>query len=322
MANSSVSSASVLLNRLLARGKFRHIQILIRLAELGSVGRAAEAIGVTQSSVTQTLAHLEDLLETPLFHRHARGVQPTDACRDLLPLATQVLLGVTESAEAIAARHRHGDGRVRLLASLAAINGLLMKAMGEFNRQWPGIQIHLQEGERDEQLNAIARAEVDLIVCRRPPVIPGGWEFHPLLADHFVIVCRAQHPLAHLAARGETPSRTALQQAVWLALPAGSAARVHLDEFAASRGGDFRIHPLVTRTPTMMWWLLLQHDLLAILPYTLVSPLLQSGEMKALPMEGQTALEPLGLLQPENELVPSAEVFSAFMRGRCFDSEA
>ena len=48
-------SATVLLNRLLARGKFRHVQALLRLAELGSVQRAADAIGVTQSSVTQTL---------------------------------------------------------------------------------------------------------------------------------------------------------------------------------------------------------------------------------------------------------------------------
>ena len=79
--------ASTLINRLLARGKFRHIQVLLRLAELGSVRRTAEAIGVTQSSVTQTLAYLEDLLETPLFHRHAKGVRPTDACRDLLPLS-------------------------------------------------------------------------------------------------------------------------------------------------------------------------------------------------------------------------------------------
>ena len=69
--------ATVLLNRLLARGKFRHIQVLLRLAELGSVQRTADAIGLTQSSVTQTLAYLESLLEVRLFERHARGVTPT-----------------------------------------------------------------------------------------------------------------------------------------------------------------------------------------------------------------------------------------------------
>ena len=42
-----VAPASVLLSRLLARGKFRHLQVLLRLAELGSVQRTADAIGVT-----------------------------------------------------------------------------------------------------------------------------------------------------------------------------------------------------------------------------------------------------------------------------------
>jgi len=49
------------------RGKFRHIQVLLKLAELGSIQRTAESIGITQSAVTQTLAYLEEMLETPLF---------------------------------------------------------------------------------------------------------------------------------------------------------------------------------------------------------------------------------------------------------------
>ena len=80
-------TATVLLHRLVARGKFRHIQVLLKLAELGSVQRAAEAIGLTQSSVTQTLAYLESLLGTRLFTRHARGVMPTPLASQLVPVA-------------------------------------------------------------------------------------------------------------------------------------------------------------------------------------------------------------------------------------------
>jgi len=94
-------SATALLNRLLVRGKFRHIQVLLKLAELGSIQRTAESIGTTQSAVTQTLAYLEQMLETPLFHRHARGVQPTLACIELLPVGRQLLEGLFESAEVI-----------------------------------------------------------------------------------------------------------------------------------------------------------------------------------------------------------------------------
>ena len=115
-------SSSVLLHRLLARGKFRHVQVLLRLAELGSVQRAADAIGVTQSSVTQTLAYLEDLLGTPLFQRHARGVRPTAACRDLVPIARQIVAGLGEAVDTVSARRRQGSGTVRLVASASATN--------------------------------------------------------------------------------------------------------------------------------------------------------------------------------------------------------
>ena len=85
-------SAKVLLNRLMAKARFRHFEVLVRLSELGSVKRTAESIGMTQPGVTQLLADLEDLLEVKLFHRHARGVMPTQACQDLLPMARQCLL--------------------------------------------------------------------------------------------------------------------------------------------------------------------------------------------------------------------------------------
>ena len=263
-----------------------------------------------RSSVTQTLAYLEDLLETPLFHRHAKGVRPTDACRDLLPLAKQVMLGVAESAEAIAARHSHGSGVVRLFASIAAINGLLQESMGDFHRQRPGIQVHLREAEGNEQLLAIARTEADLIACRQPPVVPEGWTFHPLLQDRFAIVCRARHPLASIQGQ---PGRQALQDAIWLALPAGSAARLQFDALSSRCDRPLQLHPLITRAPTMMWWLLLEHDLLAVLPYTLVRPLIRSGQVVELAVSGEAPLEPLGLLQPELRLGEAAQHFSDFM---------
>ena len=98
------SAVTPLLNRLLARGKFRHLQVVLKLAELGSVQRTADALGMTQSSITQTLAYVENLMEAKLFHRHARGVRPTPACMDLLPVARQMMLGLIEGAEIVAAR--------------------------------------------------------------------------------------------------------------------------------------------------------------------------------------------------------------------------
>ena len=287
-------SASVLVNRLLARGKFRHVQVLLKLAEMGSVQRAADAIGTTQSSVTQMLAYLEQLLDIRLFDRHARGVRPTPACSDLLPVARQLLLGVTQGAEMVVARHNAGRGSVRLLASVAAINGLLVEAMPKFNARWPDIRVYLREAENDDQLQAIARDEVDLVICRQRMVNPEGWQFHPLLDDRFAVVCSTRHRLAtakrvswkHLA--GET----------WLLAPAGSAAREQFDALAAQFPAAPKTHPLVTRSDSMMAWLLRQGDLLALLPLSFVRPHLLAREFAEVRVSGNIPLECLGLLKP------------------------
>lgn len=112
--------------------------------------------------MTQTLAYLEGLLEIPLFERHARGMRPTAACQDLLPVARQILLGLSLGAETVAARKQRGHSSVRIAASAAATHGLLVDALPEFVKRWGGITVHLMEVEGEDQLLAIARGEVDM----------------------------------------------------------------------------------------------------------------------------------------------------------------
>jgi DNA-binding transcriptional LysR family regulator len=118
----------------------------------------------------------------------------------------------------VSARRELGQGVVRLIASTSAINGLLVRALPEFNRANPAIQVQVREGERDDQMLAIARGEIDLALCRQPPVVPEGWSFHALLEDRFVVACAADHPLARRRNRPDRFGRTDL-----LPSPAGSA---------------------------------------------------------------------------------------------------
>ncbi|MBC5784613.1 LysR family transcriptional regulator [Ramlibacter sp. USB13] len=306
-------SASALLNRLLARGKFRHVQVLLHLAELGSVQRTADAIGMTQSSVTQTLAYLEDLLEVKLFERHARGVRPTPACADLLPVARQMMMGIADSAEIVAARQKLGEGVVRMVASAAAINGLLVDALPEFSARAPGIQVQLREAEGEDQLLAIARGEVDLVACRRPPVIPEGWEFHAVREDRFAIICRAEHPLART--RRVVPWAELGQQG-WLLLPTGLAARARFDQLAQQFPAPPRTHSIVTRALPMVVWLLRRENLLALLPLNLARPLIESGLLAEVRTAQLGPMEAIGVLQPQDGRGEAAGRLGEFLRAR------
>ena len=296
-------AASVLLNRLLARGKFRHLQVLLALAELGSLQRTAEAIGMTQSAVTQTLAYLERLLETTLFERHARGVRPTLACANLVPVARQLMLGVAEGAEVLAAHHDKGNRTVRLGASTAATNGLLLACLDGFHRDHPDIEVLLRELEGADQLLAIARGEVDLVACRQPAVVPDRWEFLALRDDRYVVVCARSHRLA----RARKLEWTSLSGERWLLTPAGSAARQRFDELAPRFEKPARTYPLVTRMLSSLEWMLRTQGLLVLLPLSVVRHLVDAGELAALPVPGLGPAPPLGVLQPSQGLGEAAQ---------------
>lgn len=304
-----IDSATVLLNRLLARGKFRHVQVLLKLAELGSVQRAADAIGVTQSSVTQTLAYLEELLGAPLFQRHARGVRLTAAGAELVPVARQLLGGLAQAADGIAARRR-GGGSVRLLASATATNGLLVGVLPAFHEKHPAIEVHLREAEGGDQLLAIARGEADLVACRRPAVVPQGWEFHALIEDRFAVVCAADHPLR---AKRRLDWDT-LGAWPWLTAPSGTAARERFDAISARLHQPLPTHPLVTRLYTPMVSLIQHGRLLSLLPLSFIQHLVDRGELGVLKVGEPMPMEPIGLLQPQAPLREAVARLAEFLR--------
>jgi DNA-binding transcriptional LysR family regulator len=304
-------SASALIQRLLVRGKFRHIQVLLRLAELGSVQRTADAIGTTQSSVTQILAYVESLLDVRLFERHARGVRPTPACSDLLPVLRQLMAGVADAAEIVAARQKQGQGIVRLVASVAAINGLLLEKLPAFGTRHPAIQVQLRELEGEDQLLAIGRGEVDLVACRRPPVVPEGWEFRPVLDDRLAVVCRADNRLATL----RKPGWRRLAEQTWVLLPAGYAVRTRFDAFTEQFPQAPRTFPVITRSLPVLWKLLLACDLLALVPLTLARPLLDAGELAELRVGTSLQMEPIGILQPTAGMGEAATCLGMHLAG-------
>ena len=114
-------SASVLLNRLQAKARFRHLQVLVRLGELNSIRRTADALGLSQPAVTQCLADLERLVELRLFDRHARGLRVTRAGSEVLPLARRMLDALAETSEALTAARLRSEGVVRVAAITGAV---------------------------------------------------------------------------------------------------------------------------------------------------------------------------------------------------------
>lgn len=62
---------------------FRRLEHFLKIAELGSLSRAADRIRIAQPALSRQMRILEEEAGTPLFHRHRRGMQLTPAGEEL-----------------------------------------------------------------------------------------------------------------------------------------------------------------------------------------------------------------------------------------------
>ena len=76
--------------------ELRHLRVFLAVAQLGGHTRAARSLGVSQSTVSETLSSLERALGTPLFRKSARGSTLTPTGEALLPLARDILTLTTQ----------------------------------------------------------------------------------------------------------------------------------------------------------------------------------------------------------------------------------
>jgi DNA-binding transcriptional LysR family regulator len=299
------ATATVLLNRLKARARMRHLQVLVSLGELASVRRTAEALGLSQPAVTQSLADLERLVEIRLFDRHSRGLATTRAGRELLPLARRMLDALAEASEALTAARQRDEGVVRVAAISGAVGGLLVRALPAFANAHPGLTVQVQESAPEQWALQLARGEVDVALVRHAAVVPAGFEFRPLAEDRFAVVCRPAHALAQRrAVRWPT-----LARATWLPQAAGSAARELLDAQLAALGAQPPMVPVITRVATLTVAMVEALDVLALVPQSVVQPWIDQGRLVAIDVDPPMPFRPLGLVRPLADSARAVQLF-------------
>lgn len=312
------TSVTTLRNRLLSRARIRHLHVFVKIAELQTVKRAAEAVGVTQPSATQGLADLERLLESPLFLRHAQGMALTPAGTALLPLARRMIDLVDQTATFASGLLDGASSVVRVAAISAAMGGELGGVVPAFARRHPSIVLELIEADAVRQATLVANAEVDCAVCRRPAVLPSGWSFHPLWPDRFAIIAGSFHPLA----TKQRVSRADLLDSTWLVPPTSIAARAVFDRYFHDDLERIKLYNIVAASPLLIWRLLSQEPLLALVPHSVAATLLSTKQLCELSWPEKLPFGEIGVLAPANKRNDALEKLLSFLQSATQSSAA
>jgi len=178
--------------------ELRHFLALEAVAREGSFGKAAAALGYTQSAVSQQIAALERIVGQRLVERPGgpKPVSLTEAGRLLLTHADAIAARVAAAQADLEALGKGEAGTLRVGVFQSVGQRILPELMRNYLRTWPEVEVTLTESADDEELLALVeRGELDLTFADLP-LVDGPFEWVELLRDPYVLVVAADSPLA------------------------------------------------------------------------------------------------------------------------------
>jgi DNA-binding transcriptional LysR family regulator len=180
----------------LSNGKARGIQLVqvegfLEVARRGSVSRAAEALFVTQPTLTARLHSLERELGTPLFVRTSHGMRLTDAGRAWAPYAERALRALVDGRDVLEQVRSASAGHLMIGAAPAVSTYILPGLLEKFVAAHPRVEVSVRTGHSEDIVDLVLRDEVQIGLGRaiRHPDL----ELRPFHTEELVLVCAPDH---------------------------------------------------------------------------------------------------------------------------------
>jgi DNA-binding transcriptional LysR family regulator len=214
---------------------FRQLQIFEAVVRLESFSRAAEALHLTQPTVSMQVAKLAETLGHPLFEQIGKRIFLTEAGRVMHGCCGKVFAAMETAQMALADMAGLKRGRVSISAVTTAeyfIPGML----GAFRARHPAVEIALQVLNRREVLERFAENADDLYIMGQPPEELDA-RATAFLANPLVLVAARDHALA----RKKAIPFSRLAQEPMVVREAGSGTRKAMERLFVEARLDMRI---------------------------------------------------------------------------------
>ena len=179
------------------RDRLRQLRAFCETVRRGSVARAAEHLGVTESATSLHVRALERELDAVLLDHDASRTTPTPAGERLYALADPLVRG-TDSLLGDFARHLDlaGGGTVRIAASTAAAACVLPPYMRRFHDAHPRVPVRIDTVALRVAVERLLDGEADLALGPKEAFPQATVAYHELFTYRLVLIAPPGHPLA------------------------------------------------------------------------------------------------------------------------------
>ncbi len=169
-------------------------ETLAKVCELGSLTKAAEALGCTQSAVSHTINSLEEQFGFAILTRSRAGVRLTDDGERIMPSVRGMLNYYEQLNQTVSAIRGLDFGTVRIGAFTSVAVHWLPGVIKEFQRDYPNVDIKLLNGDYHDVEKWITDGSVDLGFVNLPAKL--GCECIALMEDRLLAILPPDHKFA------------------------------------------------------------------------------------------------------------------------------
>lgn len=176
--------------------ELRDMEYFSVVAERGHLGRAADALGMSQSALSKCLRRIEVSVGTKIVVRTAKGVELTAAGTALLSHVSKLRLAHEDINREITDLEQGRAGHVRIGITPGLGEELIGPACSSLLNEAPKATLKVKVLTPDELLDGVAKGELDLALTNTSATPPENLVHEQLLNDEFVIYASLNHPLA------------------------------------------------------------------------------------------------------------------------------
>jgi len=174
--------------------ELRHLRVFLAVVEAGAHTRAARALGLSQSTVSETLSALERTLGTPLFRRAAKGPLLTAAGDALVPYARKMLALAGNLVTEVARTSTDVSATLVVSAVESLCAYVLPARLASLREHWPKVRLEVVARNCATIRESVVSGESDLGLVLETDA---GLDDDSVLAKaRLVVVGPPDHPLA------------------------------------------------------------------------------------------------------------------------------
>lgn len=196
------------------------LQIFAAAAETENFSAAARQLHLSQPAISFQIQALEQRLNVQLFQRIGRRIALTEAGRDLLPMAREMIQLSSRIEESMCASQGVVKGHVVIGCSTSPGKYILPHLIGAFRKQYPDVQFSVEVMDRQSVEEKLVEKKIHigvLSLCSKNKEL----ECWTLLTDELVLIVGAHHPWA----TRERVAPAELGTAEWILREGGAATR-------------------------------------------------------------------------------------------------